>query len=153
MKMSKNRILSTKVLCACCSAGSTITSLGCMAIMTTTITATSAVAIGSMGAMAISSNLSLTLLNSIGLEFLTKINLRTLEIFLVILLLIGIASMYLSYVYHKKPFPLILFVISSILIYVGIFVVMSNLVYYLSLVGLIAATVINFKVKTNGNRK
>ena len=124
--MKENRSLLTKIGCACCSAGSTLTSLGCMAIMSTTIAASGAVALGSMAASNSFSRFPSTLLNSIGLGFLTKINLRTLESILVILLSIGIISMYLSYRYHKKPFPIILSVISSILIYVSIFVIMSN---------------------------
>ncbi len=52
--MLKNKSLLTKIGCACCSAGSTITSLGCMAIMSTTIAASGAAALGSMGAMSVS---------------------------------------------------------------------------------------------------
>ena len=150
-----NKTLLTKIGCACCSAGSTITSLGCMAIMSTTIAASGAVAIGSMGAMssmAAASSFSRfpsILLNSIGLGFLTKVNLRTLEIVLIVLLLIGIISMYLSYRFHKKFYPLILSISSSILIYVSIFIVASNALYYVSLIGLIVAPIWNFYVKTN----
>ena len=148
-KMPKNNLSSTKIVCACCNAGSTITSLGCMAIMTATIAATGTVAVGSMGAMAAGSadNFSLALLNSVGLGFLTKINLRILEFILIALLLIGIASMYLSYKYHKKTFPLILSIISSILIYVSIFILISNPLYYISLIGLIVAPLWNFYIR------
>ena len=154
--MLKNKPLLTKIGCACCSAGSTITSLGCMAIMSATIAASGAVAMGAMGSMAASNSFSrfpAALLNSIGLGFLTKVNLRTLETILVILLLIGIISMYLSYRFHKNLYPLILSITSSILIYLSIFVIMSNSVYYVSLAGLIVAPVLNFNVKQNGNRK
>jgi len=153
--MPKNKLLPSKIVCACCSAGSTVASLGCMAIMSTTIAASGAVALGSMGAMnsmAAASSFSRfpsAFLNSIGLGFLTKVNLKTLEIILVILLLIGIISMYLSYRFHKNLYPLILSITSSILIYLSIFVVMSNALYYISLIGLIVTPIWNFYVKTN----
>ena len=153
--MPRNNLLPAKIGCACCSAGSTITSLGCMVIMSATIAASGAVALGSMGAMgsmAASNSFSrfpAALLNSIGLGFLAKVNLRTLEIILVILLLIGIINMYLSYRFHKNLYPLILSITSSILIYVSIFIVTSNVLYYVSLIGLIVAPIWNFYVKTN----
>lgn len=153
--MLKNKPLLTKIGCACCNAGSTITSLGCMAIMSSTIAASGAVALGSMGAMgsmAASNSFSrfaTIILNSIGLGFLTKVNLRTLEIILIFLLLIGIVSMYLSYRFHKNPYPLILSVISSILIYVSIFVIISTPIYYISLIGLIVTPIWNFYIKSD----
>jgi len=150
--MKENKSLLTKIGCACCSAGSTLTSLGCMAIMATAIGTTGAVTLGSMGAMSMSSPINTfpsVLLNFLGLGSLTRVNLRTLEIILIFLLSIGIISMYLSYKYHKNSNPLILFVISSILIYVSIFVVMSNALYYISLIGLIVTPIWNFYVKTN----
>lgn len=154
MELNRKYVL-TKIVGSCCSAGSTITSLGCMAIMTATIAATGAVTISSMGAMGTTSpeSFSLKLLDFIGLEFLTKINLKTLEFILITLLLIGIISACISYKYHKNIFTLVLTIVSSILIYMSIFVVMSNPVYYISLVGLIVSTALNLRGKLDGNRK
>ncbi len=143
--MPKDRLLSTKIVCACCSTGSTIASLGCMAIMTTTIAATGAVAMGVMSANSV--NFSLKLLNFIGLGFLTRIDLKILESILIVLLLAGIISAYFSYRFHQKNFPLILTIVSSILIYISIFVVMSNSIYYISLIGLILGTILNLRGK------
>lgn len=119
----------------------------------TTILATTGITVASMGTMSVGSNFSLILLNFIGLGFLTKIDLRILEYFLVILLLLGITGTYLSYRYYKKSLPLILYVISSFLIYVSIFVVISTSVYYVSLIGLITATVLNLRMKISMNSR
>ena len=119
----------------------------------TTILATTGITVASMGTMSAGSNFSLILLNFIGLGFLTKIDLRILEYFLVILLLLGITGTYLSYRYYKKSLPLILYVISPFLIYVSIFVVISTSVYYVSLIGLITATVLNLRMKISMNSR
>lgn len=66
MQVVKNKSLLTKIGCACCNAGSTIASLGCMAIMSTTTAISGAVAIGSMAASTSFNKFPATLLNLIG---------------------------------------------------------------------------------------
>lgn len=148
--MKNNKSIKTKIICVCCSAGSTIASLGCMAIMGTSIATAGGVALSSMGAMSMNNNttnFASLFLNSVGLGLLTKVNLRTLEIILIILLLISIFSMYLSFRYHKNYYPLVLLILSSILIYISIFVTMSNILYHISVIGIIVAPIWNFLIK------
>ncbi len=63
----------------------------------------------------------------------------------VILLAVGIVGSYLTYRVHRRIWPLLLLVLASVLLYISIYVVPSDPLYYASLVLLVIGTIWNVR--------
>ncbi|MHB8629727.1 MAG: MerC family mercury resistance protein [Aggregatilineales bacterium] len=133
---------------------------------------TSVVCMGSMGAMGIAASVGAAatssmagmegigttpppthaafttqLLQSIGLGALTQIPDSVLRPIFVALLVVGIVGSYLTYHVHKHIGPLLLTMLASALLYIGIYVSASDLLYYVSLVLLLIGSGWNIRVR------
>lgn len=134
---------------------SALTSLVCMGSMGAMAVAASAgaAATGSMAGMrnmgTTPSHVAFTtqLLQSIGLGALTQIPDTILRPIFVILLAVGIVGSYMSYRIHRRVWPLLLVVLASVLLYIGIYAVPSDPLYYLSLVLLILGSIWNARAQ------
>jgi len=135
--------------------------------------ATSVVCMGSMGAVAAASAgaaasgmagmgaaatgavghgaFTTALLQQVGLGALTSIPDAVLRPLFVVLLALGIGGTYLAYRTHRQRGPLLLTSGASILLYIGIYIVVADPLYYLGL-GLLLAGIIWNGVATAGGR-
>ncbi len=84
------------------------------------------------------------LLQNVGLGVLTQIPDTVLRPLFIALLVLGIIGAYLAYRTHRQIGPLILTVLASVMLYVGIYIVISDPLYYLGLAMLLVGTVWNF---------
>ncbi len=120
---------------------------------------TSVVCMGSMGAMGLATTATAgmagmsgathvafvtQLLQNAGLGVLTQIPDAVLRPLFIALLILGIAGAYLAYRMHRQIGPLILTVLASLMLYTGIYIVLSDPLYYLGLAMLLIGTVWNF---------
>ena len=134
---------------AVCSATTAVISVVCMSSMAALTAAgaaagagaTSMAAMGSMSGMgaAPTSSAALPLLPSllerIGLGPFNQLPNEVLQPLLVVFLLASLASAYLVYRGHGRPSALILTTLSGVLMYLSIYVWMSDVLYVLSLIG------------------
>ena len=81
----------------------------------------------------------ISLLTAIGAGFL--INDAILVPFLIISLVIAIIGIFISWLRHKKTFPFILAIISSVVIFVFLFVVYAKVLIYAGLIGLVVSSI------------
>ena len=132
--------------CSCC------TSVVCMAQMGTTIVAGGA-SMGAMGAAASSSVPLLTVaFQAAGLGFLLALPASFYQILLVVVLGFTVISSYFSYTFHKNPGPFGLVVFSSILLYISIYLLMSEPLYWTAFVLMLLSAAWSYKtVKRKSN--
>ena len=133
------------------SAAAAVTSVVCMSSMAAAVTAagasagagaTSMAGMGSMGAAAAGSSALLVLpglLDRIGLGFFNQLPNDILQPLLVIFLLASLATSYLAYRRHGQLWALILTALGGMVMYLSIYVWMSDALYIVSLIGLVAA--------------
>lgn len=76
---------------------------------------------------------------SIGLGILNQLPNQVAQRLLAALLVISVGTSYIAYRGHRQPGVLVLTVASAIAMYVSIYVWMSEPLYFISLVGLVAA--------------
>jgi asparagine N-glycosylation enzyme membrane subunit Stt3 len=80
-----------------------------------------------------------SLLERIGLGFFNQLPNDILQPLLVVFLLASLATAYLAYRAHDRPSALILTALSGALMYLSIYVWMSDVLYLVSVIGLVAA--------------
>ena len=139
---------------AVCSATTAFISVVCMSSMAAALAAAGAAAgagatsmagMGSMSGMGATPTGSAALpllpsvLERIGLGFFTQLPNEILQPLLVVFLLASFATAYLAYRGHGRPAALILTALSGVVMYLSVYVWMSDVLYVVSLVGLVAA--------------
>jgi hypothetical protein len=137
-----------------CGATSAIISVACMSSMAAALTAAGAVAGAGSTSMAGMGSMPMTgaspagsaalpllpsLLERIGLGFLNKLPNEFLQPLLALFLLASLATAYLAYREHGRHSALILTALSGVVMYLRIYVWMSEVLYVLGLIGLVAA--------------
>lgn len=142
--------LKTKRLDTVCSVCTSGVSVVCMSSMGAAVaaagTAGSAGAIG-MAGMELSSSGASTLsllprlFDRLGLGFLNQLPDAVAQPLLVVLLTISAIAAYLAYRGHRQPYGLVLTLASGAAMYISIYHWMSELLYFVSLAGLVAAGV------------
>ena len=138
-------------LCSACTAG---VSVVCMSSMGAALAAAGAAAgagavgvagMGSMGSMGASqaglsaSSVLTRFFESLGLGVLNRLPNEVAQPLLVALLVISLGAAYIAYRGHRKPGALALTLGSAIAMYIGIYIWMSDALYFISLAGLVAA--------------
>ncbi|PZR98436.1 MAG: hypothetical protein DLM69_08645 [Candidatus Chloroheliales bacterium] len=118
-------------------------SMGAMGVVAgASAAATAATGVAGMGAMAAGApgqpSFTKQLLQAVGLGVLTQIPDAVLRPLLFVLLLAGIGGAYLAYRFHHHLAPLLLTIVASVLLYVGIYVISSDQLYYVGLSLLLA---------------
>lgn len=136
---------------AICSATTAVISVVCMGSMAAAVAtvagaagagATSMVAMAGTGAAppgSVALPLLPSLLKRIGLGFFNQLPNEILQPLLVVFLLASFATAYLAYRGHGRPATPILTALSGVLVYLSIYVWMSDMLYILRLIGLVAA--------------
>lgn len=114
-------------------AGSVITSIVCMGQMGAALGASGAGSVMAMGSSS-SSLIIASLLQAIGLGFLTQIPDAILRPFLIFALLITIFVAYFSYKRRGNKAALSLTILSSIAVYFSIYIFASELLYFVSFI-------------------
>jgi hypothetical protein len=105
---------------------------------------TSMAAMGSMSGIGAASTSSAalpllpTVLERMGLGLFNQLPNEVLQPLLVVLLLASLATAYLAYRGHARPSALILTAVSGVVMYLSIYAWMSDALYVVSLVGLVA---------------
>ena len=136
---------------AICSATTAVISVVCMGSMAAGVAtaavaaaagATSMAGMASMGAAppgSVALPLLPSLLERVGLGFFNQLPNELLQPLLVVFLLASLATAYLAYRGHGQPLALILTALSGVLMYLSIYVWMSDVLYVFSLIGLVGA--------------
>lgn len=136
-------------VCSACTSG---VSVVCMSSMGAALAATGAAGgagamstagMGSMGASSTGQSAFLLLprfFDRIGLDLLNQIPNAVAQPLLVVLLTITVVASYLAYRGHRRPYSLVLTLVSSATMYISIYVWMSVPFYFASLGALLAAS-------------
>ncbi len=126
------------------------TSVVCMGSMGAMAAASAGAAVGGMAGMGAAATgtvrhvaFTTALLQQVGLGALTSIPDAVLRPIFVVLLALGIGGAYLAYRLHRQGGPLLLTIGASILLYIGIYIVVADPLYYLGLLLLLAGTIWN----------
>ncbi len=148
-KGNKTKVLSSGTLLSALTSVVCMGSMGAMGLAATaTATATATAGMAGMGGAAAGGATHVAfvtqLLRSAGLEALTQIPDAVLRPLFIALLILGIAGAYLAYRAHRQIGPLILILLASLILYAGIYIVLSDPLYYLGLAMLLIGTVWNF---------
>ena len=137
-----------------CSGTTAGISVVCMSSMTAALTAAGAAAGAGATSMAGMSSMNGTgaaptggaalplltsMLERIGLGWFNQLPNEILQPLLVLFLLASLATAYLAYRGHGRPSALILTALSGVVMYLSIYVWMSDVLYTLSLIGLVGA--------------
>lgn len=140
--------------CSVCTAGASVVCMSSMAAaLAAAGTAAGAVAAGMAGMSTMSSTGGIAsptveaqalpllpgVLERLGLGFLNGIPNEILQPLLIVLLTVSVATAYLGYRGHGRPYALALTLGSAVVMYVSIYVWMSDPLYLFSLIGLIGA--------------
>lgn len=140
---SHPRVRHADAICTACTAG---VSVVCMSSMAAALAATGAAAgagAAGMGGMASMSGAALSIIpglfDALGLGALNHLPNDVLQPLLVVFLTLSVVATYIASRSHGRPRPLLVSVVSAILMYVSIYVVMSDALYLLSLTGLLGA--------------
>lgn len=139
-KGNKTKVLSSGTLL---SALTSVVCMGSMGAMGLAATATATAGMAGMGGAAHVAFVT-QLLRNAGLGALTQIPDAVLRPLFIALLILGIAGAYLAYRAHRQIGPLILILLASLILYAGIYIVLSDPLYYLGLAMLLIGTVWNF---------
>jgi hypothetical protein len=140
-------------VCSVCTAGVSVVCMSSMgAAMAAAVAAAGAGAtgmsgMGSMGATqtGLSGSLRLTrFFESVGLGMLNQLPNAVAQPLLAALLVISVGATYIAYRGHRRPGALVLTLGSAIAMYTGIYIWMSEPMYFISLVGLVAAAIWGF---------
>lgn len=130
-------------ICNACSAGTSVVCMGSMGAAVAVAGATGAAgAAGMVGMSSVSgAGLPLTtvLLSAVGLDVLNHVPEAVLRPIFIALLLVSAASAYLAYRTSGRPGPLAFTVASGLSLYSGIYIWMSEPLYYLGFAGMLAA--------------
>ncbi len=138
-------------LCSVCAASVSVicmTSMTAAAVATGAAAAAGATGMAGMGGMngAESPQANPSVLSALanglerlGLGFLNRIPNGILQPLLILLLSVSMGAAWVAYRGHRRPQALILTLMSTVLMYLSIYLWMSEVVYFLSLVGLIGA--------------
>lgn len=127
-------------------------SMGAAAVAAGAAGATSVAGMAGMGSMATMADSTAppaaatapfltSLLQQIGLGFLNQVPDSVLRPVFIVLLLLSISTAYLSFRSHGRPQALLLTALSGALLYSGIYLWMSELLYSVGLVGMLGAAV------------
>ncbi len=131
--------------CTVCTAGVSVVCMSSMAAALAAVGAAAGAGAASMAGMASAAGettaLSLLprLFERLGLGLLDRLPNKILQPLLIVLLALSVGTAYLAYRGHHRPQALILAGASAVVMYVSIYVRMSDPLYLLSLSGLIGA--------------
>lgn len=129
-------------VCNACSAGTSVVCMGSMGAALAAAGASGAAGAAGMASMSSASGgapLITLLLSAAGLDFLNHVPDPLLRPIFVALLLLSAASAYLAYRTSGRSGPFALTVASGLALYSGIYVWMSEPLYYLGFAGMLAA--------------
>lgn len=140
--------------CSTCTAGASVV---CMSSMGAAIAAlgaaTGAGATGMAGMGSMTGSLLLTgFFESIGLGILNRLPNEIAQPLLIALILLSIATTYIAYRAHRQRGALVLAGVSGLAMYAGIYLSMSEFVYFISLIAFIIASVWGFTAARNAAR-
>lgn len=134
-------------VCSVCTSGVSVVCMSSMgAALAAVGTAGGAGAAGMAGMGTSSSGASAFFLiprffDRVGLDFLNQVPNAVAQPLLVALLAISLVASYLAYRGHRRPYSLVLTLVSSAVMYISIYVWMSEPLYFVSLAGLLTAGV------------
>lgn len=130
-------------VCNACSAGTSVVCMGSMGAAVAAAGASGAAGAAGMAGMSSvsggSAPLITLLLSAVGLDFLNHVPDPLLRPIFVALLLLSAAAAYLAYRTSGRSGPFALTVASGLTLYSGIYVWMSEPLYYLGFAGMLAA--------------
>lgn len=135
-------------VCSVCTSGVSVvcmSSMGAVLAAAGTAGGAGAVGLAGMGSMGASSTgasaffIVPRFFDRIGLDFLNQVPNAVAQPLLVVMLTVSLVASYLAYRGHRRPYTPALTLVSSVAMYVSIYVWMSEPLYFTSLAGLLAA--------------